>query len=97
SFDSPYLFNITYEVPVPEGYKLYNKPTDQEINYQPGMKFSIRCSVEEKKVLISASEAITSLLFPVTNYNDIIKHLESALKEAGKELVFVKIKGQVKI
>lgn len=89
-FDSPYSFKVQYEIPVPEGYRLYSKLSDYNSTSPLGLNFSIKYNTSGSKVVVNAREVISTLVYPAKNYNDIMAHLDNSLKELGKDIIFVK-------
>jgi hypothetical protein len=94
-FDSPFSFFAQYEIPIPEGYRLYKQPTDHFRNFETSMRFSITYSIKNGKVIITAKENIGLTFYPVASYKDIMEHLDNSLKEIGTDLIFVKDKTNI--
>ncbi|MCU7514658.1 MAG: DUF3857 domain-containing protein [Ignavibacteria bacterium] len=89
-FDSPYSFNVQYEIQVPEGYRLYSKLSDFNSTSPLGLNFSIKYNTDGGKIVINAREVISTVVHPAKNYNGIMAHLDNSLKELGKDIIFVK-------
>ncbi|MGE5430984.1 MAG: DUF3857 domain-containing protein [Syntrophomonadaceae bacterium] len=89
-FDSPCSFSMQYEIPVPDGYKLYSKLSDYKAPSQLGLDFSIKYGVSGSKIIINARQTVSTTVYAAKNYKDIMTYLDNSIKELGKDIIFVR-------
>lgn len=94
-FDAPNSYVLQYEIPIPEGYRPYKQPAEHYRNIKSDVNFSISYSTSDSKILVKVCQVYGHEYYPLSDYKNIMDHLDNSIKDIGQDLIFVKNQAEV--